>query len=432
MRDRPFAAADRVSATDPDGPTPGLRAEPSGRIEVLDCLRGFALLGIVVLHVGSFLTPGGPAGLGGRGTPTERGIVLAMLALGESKFFTIFSFLFGLGFAIQLLNARRRGTPFRARFGRRLLGLLGFGVAHVALLWERDILILYALLGAVLLLFQNMAPRGLLIWIAGLLLVPSLVVAGGLAAIQRGRGDSGGIARTHESDLALMASFDRARADAIRDLGGGSYRSIMVERIKTYRVTATFLVTRAPAVLALFLLGLLVGRLGILRDVEAHLGLLRRARFWGLALGLPASLAVAAAYARLPAIPALVALFFNQYLAGPLLATGYVATFVLLARRPSWQAWLRPLAATGRMALTNYLGQSLIGTLIFHGYGLGLVGRVPLEAGLVLAVGIFVGQAVFSLVWLARFRAGPLEWLWRSGTDLAWQPLLRSPVADPR
>ena len=205
-------------------------------------------------------------------------------------------------------------------------------------------------------------------------------------------------------------------------------------RLTAYITSLPLLLVRAPTVLAMFLLGFAIGRHGILRAVDAQLPLLRRARAWGLGVGLVASLLVTLAYTQLPPFAALTALGFNQVLAGPALAIGYAATFVLLARRPLWARLFAPLAAYGRVALSVYLLQSVICGLLFYGSGLGLVLEVAPAAALTLALFINAALMAASAAWLRRFRYGPVEWVWRSLTLGRRQPFLggAGATADPR
>ena len=395
----------------------------SERVAVLDALRGFALFGILLINITAFKAPGGPPGLGFEGGFADRLVLWGLIAFIESKFFTLFSFLFGVGFAVQLLRAQARSVPFAARFARRLLILGLFGALHVVFLWEGDILLLYALVGSMLLLFRSTPPRKLLRWIAGLFLVPltffGLLLGGSLMA----RALPAFAPQLRVADEEFIQVFEEARAEEVRLYGTGNYAGILAKRVTNYTATFVLLLTRVPSVLAMFLLGLYVGRTGILQGVGENIPLLRRVQFWGLSLGLLAALLVTAGYTHLPSVSAVLALFFNQASAGPLLSLGYAATFVLLARSPAWQRRFRPLSATGRMALTNYIVQSLVCSTLFYGYGFGLAGKVTPSTAMVIAVGVYTVQTLFSVWWLRHFRFGPLEWVWRSLTYGRVQPL---------
>ncbi len=393
------------------------------RIETLDVLRGFALFGILLINLTAFAAPGGPPGFRYEGSLGNELVVWSLILFVESKFFTLFSFLFGIGFSIQLLRAQERGARFVPLFARRLLGLGLFGVAHIVLMWEGDILLLYAGVGFLLLLFRNASGRLLVRWICVLLLIPLLLFSVGLGVIEVARRRPESAARLKQADAELKTAFMQSSAAAVQHLEQESYGEALIERVRDYRQTFLLLLSRVPSVLAMFLLGLYVGKANILRAVNARLLLLWRARLYGLVLGLTASLAVTLAYVKLEPLSALVALFFNQALAGPLLSMGYAATIVLLMRSPKWQRLFSPLAMTGRMALTNYLLQSLACTLIFNGYGFGLVGKIDPMTGILLVIVIYLLQMAFSTWWLRRFRFGPAEWLWRSFTYLRLQSL---------
>lgn len=399
------------------------------RIDVVDVLRGFALFGILLINITAFKAPGGPPGLNYHGSLQDRLTLDALILLVESKFFTLFSFLFGLGFSIQLFRAEQKGTAFAPRFLRRLLGLLVFGVAHIVFLWEGDILFLYALVGLLLLAFRNAAPRRLLSWAVGLLLTAltlNLLAFGTLVVLRMSPSMA---ERLRQADAQLLLTFARGRADAIRVYGSGAYRDIVAQNIRSYGETFPLLVTRIPIVLAMFLLGLYAGKRGIIQQPGAQQALLRRIRLYGLGLGLPMSAMIVIGYTSLPPVSALGVLFFDQTLTGPLLALGYAATLILLMQRRVWATRLHPLAAPGRMALTNYLMQSVICTMLFYGYGLGRIGQVRPFVGILLACGIYAAQIGASGWWLRRFALGPMEWLWRSFIYLRWQPL-RKPTSN--
>lgn len=385
------------------------------RIEIVDMLRGFALFGILLINMTFFKAPGGPQGIGIDPDPIGWFTTLGLIFVAESKFFTLFSLLFGLGFAIQLMRAEGEPAAFTQRFTRRLVILGIFGLAHILFLWEGDILLLYALVGGLLFAFRQRQEQTLRRWIFWLWLIPTLLFVVGFTSLQIARQLPTIGAQLAEADLAFTQFFVTARAATIERYQAASYVETIGLRLENYSQTIPVLISRIPTVLAMFLLGLYIGKRRILSNMEENLALLRRVRWWGLLIGLTGSLVITSAFALLPSISALTVFFFNQTF-GPILALGYAATFVLLAHQPRWAKRLTPLAATGRMALTNYLMQSVICTLIFNGYGLGLVGQLSAPAGVGLAVIIYTGQVIASQWWLRRFTYGPMEWLWRSLT----------------
>ena len=397
---------------------------PTERLEIVDVLRGFALFGILCINILAFANPGSPPGFQFKGPWVDTIMYGLIVALVESKFFTLFSSLFGLGFAIQLLSAERRGENLIPRFKRRLLALGAFGVGHIVLLWDGDILLLYALVGFLLLLFRNKSPRQLLVWMAWLLAVPLLLYTIVFVGL--------GVARVLPESAAALAGADRefgqtfatAATDSIKKYSTGDYWALLVGRVEGYAASFVLLVTRIPTVLAMFLLGLYVGRTGILKRPQDHLGLLRRVRLWGWGIGLPLAVLIAVAYLNWPPISAIVVLLFNQALVGVLLSMAYASSLVLwlVNAKPTWAPFL---ANVGRTALSNYLGQSLICGLIFNGYGLGLAGKLGAVATVGCALLIFGAQIVLSTLWLRFFRFGLMEWLWRSVTYQKVQPLWR-------
>lgn len=404
-------------------------SEPGGRIAVVDGVRGFALLGILVINLGAFSNaPGGPPNVFTPVPLGDRVVQTGILAVVESKFFSLFSLLFGLSFAIQIDSAARRGAAFVPRIARRLLALLGFGVLHVLLLWDGDILIVYALVGAILVAFRNAADRTLLRWAAGLLAVPVVLYAVALAALTVARAVPSTAAALAGADRELVAVFAGGAADRIELLRSGSYAEIARARWTEYAAVAGLLLSRVPTVLAMFLLGMWAGRVGLLRDPEAQADRLRRLCRTAWAVGLPVQVAVVAAALVLPPVNALVALFFNQALAGPVLAVAYGTSLVLWARGTSGRRVLGVLAHPGRMALTTYLMQSVILSFVFWSWGLGLTGRVSALQGLGIAAVIFLVQVLVAREWLRRFRYGPLEWVWRCLTYARRQPLRREPT----
>jgi uncharacterized protein len=396
----------------------------SDRAVVLDILRGFALFGILLINITAFAFPGGPPGLAIVGTTLDRLFLAAIILLVESKFFSLFSFLFGVGFAVQLQRAERGGDRFAFRYGRRLLALAVFGVAHIVFLWDGDILLDYALVGLLLLLFRNVSDRGLLRWAAGLLGVPLVLYTLGFLTTVVGRFIPGLAGPLREGDAQLAALGVQAEpATGI----AATYWETIPSRLSEYAGTSVLLLSRVPTVLAMFLLGLWAGRRGVMVRPQDNLPLLRGVRRWGLGAGLLLSLLVTGVYFTAPPVTALAGLFFNQALAGPLLGLGYAATVGLFVLRAG-PGWFHPLAVVGRMALTNYLLQSAICAVLFWPMGFGLVGTVRPVALAGIAALIFLCQMLLSAVWLRYFRYGPLEWLWRAFTYLRWPRLRKGRV----
>lgn len=404
----------------PSEPSPPAR-EPE-RAVMLDILRGTALAGILVINITTVADPGGMFGLGRTGPLADLLVWAGLILLVESKFFTLFSFLFGMGFAIQLQRARRRGDRHWVRFLRRLFALGLFGVAHIVLLWAGDILLCYALVGLLLLAFQFASDRWLIRWSVVLLTLPLLAIAAVFLLTVVARFFPEGDAKLREADAELLQDIAKAAPEA---QANPTYGEMIEQRLDEYKFVAVLLATRVSTVLAMFLLGMWAGRREVLARPDDHLPLSRWVRRWGLGVGLVLSALVTAQYFLAPPITALTGLFFNQTLVGPILAMGYAAAFVLFVRRVG-ESRFAPVAAVGRMALTNYLGQSLLCAIVFWKLGFGLVGTVSPLGQVGIAALIYLVQMALSVVWLRYFQYGPMEWLWRAFTYLRFPPFLRT------
>jgi uncharacterized protein len=407
-----------------------VRAEPvrvEERIESLDVIRGFALFGILCMNLLTWF----------RTTPVRyqiehhpfpglanRIVEVLVDVLVDGKFFSLFSLLFGVGLAIQMERAEARGARFRSLALRRLGLLFVFGAAHVTLLWLGDILHIYALSGLVLLIFLRRKPRTVHIAFLVLYLLP-VVIGAGISLVQSLRHAPPPPGPSSEELAALQTQVD----EAVRIYGKGSYLEILRFRLVDY--TRSFLdifLIGFFGSLTMFLLGLIVWRRGILRRPEEHTALLRKT----IALGVP--------FAVLPRLVRFIpremwieygVFWFRPFHGGLViagtagLALAYAAAILLLLQRPSARAVLSPLSALGRMALTNYLLQSLLCSTVFYGYGFGLYDRLGPAAAVPIVVAIHALQIPFSLLWLRRYRFGPVEWLWRSLTYGTAQPMRR-------
>jgi uncharacterized protein len=393
---------------------------PASRIVEVDMLRGFALFGVLLVNMYGFGADSIAWNL-----PIDQLAFAIMRVFFESKFWTLFSMLFGFGFAVQLQRAQARGSRITPTFLRRLAVLFAIGAAH-ALLFDGDILMLYAELGLGLLVVHRLPTRWLLFLALGLLLVFPLVR---LAA-----------APDRPVGLEETLSIDEARAQLewmqqTEVYASGSFAEVLADNSSAIPADPLEDIDTPEsglAVFAMFLIGFSVGRSGVLRDIPGHAAPIARVRAWGLGFGLAAMaaervLAATAGYAVLGTQQAGPGLQFTGDLLFAFgvtaLALGYAATLLLAAQTPRGKAALTPLAAVGRLALTVYLTQTLIFTTLFYGYGFGQVFRLGPAAVTAWAVVIFALQVVACQWWLRYFRFGPFEWLWRSLTYLKWQPL---------
>jgi uncharacterized protein len=386
------------------------------RLQLLDALRGFALAGVLLMNLGPFTLFDFLDGAQKAALPTasfDRPAEVVVRFLVHGKAMTVFTLLFGAGFALQLARADRRGEPLAPSFLRRIAVLFLFGSAHAYLLWWGDILRFYALLGPVLLLLRRAPTRVLLpVWFGIAVVLPAL------------------------RSILLPKLPDVATASAtLAAFQGGSFSEML--RFNAARCGWTAIASGLPfLILGRFLLGFWAGRAGLFHDPARHRPLLRGILVLGLAAGVPGS-AVSVAMElfglarQVPALatgPAAAGLRLAVWL-GPLgMGAAYAAGFALLFLRPGWRARLSVLAPVGRMSLTNYLLQTVICVPVFYGWGLGIGPRYGMAGWLAAWALLFGAQIAWSRWWLARFRFGPVEWLWRSLAFGRFQPLaLRVP-----
>ena len=397
-------------------------ALPTGaaeRLEILDALRGFALVGIFLLNLPAFsgfafMTPEQMAA-----SPTaalDLPVAGLTVWLGYGKFYSLFSLLFGIGFSLQLAAAERRGDTGLSVFRRRLMVLMAIGAIHLYV-WEGDILFLYAIMGFFLIPFRRRPDATLLR--AAVLLVLAPVALKILIVASGERLDPGApLNRIGESVLVATGfPHDALPYPVLRDAGWIEYLRFQVSGV-FFRYADLLTTGRPFKVLAMFVLGLWVGRSGLLTDPTPWIPTLRRVRRWAFAIGLPASFAQAVFLIRgtgdNPWLKIADAAVYALGVAP--LALAYATTFAILWQSSAWRSRLLPLVPAGRLALTNYLSQTLFGLTVFYGIGFGLMGRVgPVWWPLIVAAVIAV-QVALSRWWLERFAFGPMEWLWRQAT----------------
>ena len=396
----------------------------SERIDNLDVLRGLALLGIALMNVEYFTAP--LADMASGIAPDARGLDwLAdafVYVFVRGKFWTLFSLLFGMGFAVMLGRAAAAGRGFVPMYLRRTFGLLLIGLVHALLVWSGDILVSYALTALVLLLlFRNTPTERLWKWGGGIWAVMIGLMLFFTAMMTMGDGTQDPNASKAAAEAADL------RAAEVAAYSAGSYAAATAVRVRTFLHMLGFNVFLVPMVLGMFLVGAWLVRSGAMAQPSGH----RRLFVWMGWIGGVAGLALTVASVAIDPNPGgtdqsspATMLAMTLHMAGsPLLSLGYIAIVVLALERGA--SWLRTLAPAGRMALTNYLAQSMAGTLVFYGYGLGLWGEVS-RAWQVVGVAVFFAlQVVLSRWWLSRFRYGPLEWTWRAFTYWQLPPMRR-------
>jgi uncharacterized protein len=391
--------------------------EAAQRIEVIDMIRGFALFGVLLVNMynfGAFSPIWTGAG--------DRVAFSLMHFFFETKSWRLFALLFGLGFALQLVRAEARGSAFTAVYLRRLAILFLIGAAH-ALLFPGDVLMVYAELGLLLLLFRKVTPRVLLVLAVALLAVYPLGRAANVLAaaddtvavpvidIERAQAVNDELLRTHPHAVGSFTDVVRANARVIPPNPFGQPLGLEA----------------GLGFFAMFLAGLYLGKRRSFSDVDARAPLFRSGAVWGVSIGAAGMILQRATSAILatgafPEAGARAAWSLVGDLAftygSTAMAVGYAAAIVVLAGNGRFRGLLRPLGPVGRFALSVYLTQTIAFTTVFYGYGLGQAFRLGPAAITGIAIVIFATQVAACSWWARRFRYGPVEWLWRALTYL--------------
>lgn len=382
------------------------------RYAALDVLRGLALLGVLLMNLETcFRVSFAHHILGlhnhfGRADDVVGSLLVVLL---QSKAFTLFSFSFGVGMAVQAERATPRGIGLRWFLVRRFLVLLVLGLVHMFLIWNGDILILYA--------------------VCGLLLVPAarwpswLLAPAGLAAIVVN------YVLPLDAWLPSYTFYVTVGDEAARIYAAGSYWEIMLFRWwEAAFFMAPLVATVLPRTVGMMLLGMAAWQSGLLRRPERYRWLLAIVLVLGGAIGGTATIwpLVSPNSPWLTKVPPEVV----EGLSYIPLALCYAAAVFLFLGSAKTVRLARPLAAVGQTALTNYLSQSVILGLLFYGYGIGLLGKLGPATGALIGLAIYGAQLIVSLLWLRFFQFGPVEWLWRTLTYGRWQPIRR--VKEPK
>ncbi|MBI5083474.1 MAG: DUF418 domain-containing protein [Acidobacteria bacterium] len=390
---------------------------PAERVPYLDLLRGFALLGVLVANFRGFGWPAEFYGSSPLPEPTaaDRAAQTLVALFFNNKFITLLSGLFGVGFAIQLERVRGSGAGFLAVYTRRLGALLLFGLAHAFLLWWGDILVTYAAAGVLLLLFRRCGQRAVLLWSLTLLFSPLVYVAARVVTFQ----PAAAAAQAGPTPAVMLARASQAYLH-------GTWAELQRQLTHDWLVNNDGGYMTALQSLAWFLFGMFVWRSGLLSRLAEERSRLKRV-FIGGVLGGTAGLVLVLVIRQTwqPRVSKLWGLLLAtlalRIAASTALSLGYAAGMALLSLSTRCPALKGGMHAMGRMALSNYLLQSVAGTTLHYGYGFGLYGKVHALAALGISVVLYGMQLPLSIWWLGRFRFGPAEWLWRSLTYMKRQ-----------
>lgn len=398
------------------------------RIEIIDILRGFTLLGIIIVHFSEQYYAGAHPKSHANFNVHFLGDEIIMGFIGvliSGKFFMIFSFLFGLSFFLQL-SKNDATVSFFFRFFWRLviLGVIGF-LHHLH--YRGDILTIYAMLGVGLLVAYKLPDKLLLIVALVLVInIPSVIVRS-IEALQP--------VAEQESIEAKFGGSNEENEIYYATVKAGSYVEVLKANLGEFGFKHKFQVAsgRIYITLGLFLLGLYMGRRRVFERWVENLPSFKK--FLKQSLWVILGLVVFSVFffggaeglgIKMPEIVVWLVGGFVFDVFNLALAVIYVTGIILLFQKEKWKSRLMNFYEVGRMGLTTYLMQTLFGILIFFGIGFGLLGEIGALASVGIGIALFIVQVYFSKWWLARFRYGIFEWLWRCATYLKWQPFMRS------
>ncbi|WP_103531293.1 DUF418 domain-containing protein [Streptomyces sp. SM11] len=383
--------------TDPTAAAPRPR-----RIVEVDALRGFALCGVFLANVLVMAGLDGQRGGGPHTSGVDQVAYWLVMMFVQTKFYLLFSFLFGYSFTLQMGAAERDGAAFAPRMLRRLLGLFVLGILHAALLYPGDILATYAVLGLVLFAARSADPGRMwrtALWVYGVLAALYLLLGAAVALVDSGDDGTAAAARAE-----LAAAYRGGAGEVIR-ANLGAWPEVLA---------GLFMV--GGMVVAAFLAGFVAGRRRLLTDTPDRAARLRRILVGGLAVGLPGGALMAAGTVGPLGARWEIPMFVVGMLTAPALSAAYASGLLLWFTTPGGARLAARLAPAGRMALTNYLTQSLVMALVFTGYGAALYGRAGAAAVLGGAL-LFYGCQLAASAWLMRrHRFGPVERLLRAVT----------------
>lgn len=397
--------------------TPVLHQE---RAQILDVLRGIAILGILLNNIYGFAGYANLTDEMRQKFSTYRAdsiLNFLQMAFVEGKFYSLFSLLFGIGFSIILIRNQQKGINPLNIFYRRLFVLLLIGLSHIYFLWEGDILLLYALIGFVLPLFRNCSNKTLLIWALALILSPIAIDVVKLL-VQAGPGDFI-IPFAEGIDKRNGIVGEEWRTHLFKD--GSSWQEWRNYQQTAFMYRFQFILdsNRIPKVLGMFLIGFYVGRKMMYANLQQYEPLLKKLMLWGFIIGLPFSIAMAYfehddknIYKSVWGMADTISYAFGVV---PL-SLAYVSSICLFWVKTKGVNKLTVFAPLGRMALTNYLVQTMLAVTIFYGIGFGIGQQFGLVYLFPIVLFIYSIQVFYSHIWFRYFQYGPIEWIWRQLT----------------
>jgi uncharacterized protein len=366
------------------------------RIHKLDVIRGFAILGIFLVNIPAMV--GDPTSTLHSFEGIDKYIRLVYDLFIQTKFYTIFSFLFGLGFYIFISRAKEKGLRYNTLFVKRLFILFLFGAIHYIIFWQGDILHNYAWIGVFLLFFYNCQLKTVFRWGMSLFIFANTAIL-----------------------LLISIGIRKGLVDPPPPSSNYFYEwvlKVQKRAIELFNTSLPMELFMFPEILSLFLFGLYVGKKGIFYKIEEYRNRLRKWQIGSLLVGL------------LLCVPIVLAFVQNETyapkdhyawiaLSGKALAMFYIITLMLAKAK-----WLHYFGYVGQMALSNYIAHTLIGVIL-----LSLLFENPTTISLLsqmfIVFAVYIAQIFISKWWLSRYRFGPLEWLWRSGTYGQFQSMRR-------
>ncbi|MBA4536335.1 DUF418 domain-containing protein [Bacillus aquiflavi] len=363
------------------------------RILSLDIIRGFAIFGIFLVNIPAMT--GLDSNLEHAFTGADKTVRFLLDLFVQTKFYTIFSFLFGIGFYIFMSRAEARGDKVYLLFTRRLVILFIFGALHYCLFWDGDILHTYAFIGFFLLIFYKRKPLTIFIW--------SII----LFALYH-------FSLSYTLFMPDHKLFGQEETIATANYFSGWLAAVSTRTVSFFTDNMINLIIAIPEILSLFLLGLFVGKIDLFRKVAKYKQQFQIIQLISLSLSILFFIPIIMLFFSDKSYIS-IKNFFWMTISGKTLAIFYVTTILLATESEIGQKILKPFGYVGRMAFTNYLSQTFIGVMMLSLF-VKNTASLPLWSLMLIVLFIYALQAFLSKRWLEKYQFGPIEWFWRIGT----------------